>query len=91
MAISIGFQNARGDCHTSGAPRSGSQIKMIAGGNHTMILCALVRNDTILEEHILYQRCIVLAMNAFADFYLCNLWELPNNQPSTLKTKLVSL
>ena len=34
------------DCHTSGASRSESKITMIAGGNHTTILCGLVRNDS---------------------------------------------
>ena len=33
--------------HTSGAPRSESTMEMIAGGNHTMAYCGLVRNDRI--------------------------------------------
>ena len=32
---------------TSGAPRSESTMEMIAGGNHTMAYCGLVRNDRI--------------------------------------------
>ncbi len=36
-----------GDCHTSGAPRSEFAMEMIAGGNHTIMWCALVRNDSV--------------------------------------------
>ena len=35
-----------GDRHTSGAPRSESQIPMIAGGNHSIMYCGLVRDDS---------------------------------------------
>ena len=35
-----------GDRHTSGAPRSESEIPMIASGNHTIMSCGLVRNDS---------------------------------------------
>ena len=31
--------------HTSGAPRSESTMEMIAGGNHTIVYCGLVRDD----------------------------------------------
>ena len=41
-----------GDCHTSGAPRSESKIGMIAGGNHTLIKCGLVRNDSKINENL---------------------------------------
>ena len=34
------------DSHASVAERSESCNSMIAGGNHTMISCALARNDT---------------------------------------------
>ena len=34
-----------GDRRTSGAPRSESEMRMIAGGNHTIIHCGLVRDD----------------------------------------------
>ncbi len=34
----------------SGAPRSESKSNMIAGGNHTLIQCGLVRNDRKTKE-----------------------------------------
>ena len=40
-----GFYFFWGDRRTSGAPRSESEMRMIAGGNHTIIHCGLVRDD----------------------------------------------
>ena len=42
-----------GDCHTSGAPRSEFAMEMIAGGNHTIMWCGLVRNDSIIVAILL--------------------------------------
>ena len=47
MAIPIGFQNIR-EIATPVLQSAANHVnKMIAGGNHTTILCALVRDDRV--------------------------------------------